>query len=63
MGVTDPNRALEQRLRELAIINELINTLTSTLELSEILRIVLDRIKILTHAEALSLLLYDGQRD
>jgi len=63
MSATESERALAQRLRELATINELIKTLTSTLELSEILRIVLDRIKMLTHAEALSLLLYDGQRD
>ncbi len=63
MSAAEPDRELAQRLRELATINELIKTLTSTLELSEILRIVLDRIKILTHAEALSLLLYDGQRD
>lgn len=63
MSATESERTLAQRLRELATINELIKTLTSTLELSEILRIVLDRIKLLTHAEALSLLLYDGQRD
>ncbi len=63
MGTTETDRTLEQRLRELATINDLIKTLTSTLELSEILRTVLDRIKVLTHAEALSLLLYDSQRD
>jgi diguanylate cyclase (GGDEF)-like protein len=63
MGAAESDRILEQRVRELVTINELIKTLTSTLELSEILRIVLDRIKVLTHAEALSLLLYDGQRD
>ena len=63
MSTVDSDHALAQRLRELTTINELIKTLTSTLELSEILRIVLDRIKVLTHAEALSLLLYDGQRD
>ncbi|MBI3786485.1 MAG: sensor domain-containing diguanylate cyclase [Deltaproteobacteria bacterium] len=57
------DRELEQRLRELSVTNELIKTLTSNLELSEILRIVLDRIKILTQAEALSLLLYDGERN
>jgi diguanylate cyclase (GGDEF)-like protein len=56
-------RPIEQRVRELTLINELIRTLTSTLELPEILRIVLDRIKTLTNAEALSLLLYDGERD
>jgi diguanylate cyclase (GGDEF)-like protein len=60
---TPPERSLEQRLRELTVTNELIKTLTSTLELPEVLRMVLDRIKVLTHAEALSLLLYDGERD
>ena len=42
---------------------ELTRTLTSTLELPEILRIVLDRMKSLTQAEALSLMLYDPERD
>jgi diguanylate cyclase (GGDEF)-like protein len=59
----DSERSPDQRVRELTLINELIKTLTSTLELPEILRIVLDRIKTLTNAEALSLLLYDGERD
>jgi GAF domain-containing protein len=45
------------------LVNELVGTLTSTLDLSDILRLVLDRIKLLTHAEALSLLLYDEERD
>ena len=58
-----PERSLEQELRELRAINELIRTLTSTLELEEILRIVLDRLKSLTQAEALSLMLYDPERD
>lgn len=62
-GAREPERSLEQRLRELTMVNELIRTLTSTLDLSGILRIVLDRIKILTHAEALSLLLYDEEHD
>ncbi|HUE39708.1 MAG TPA: sensor domain-containing diguanylate cyclase [Candidatus Binatia bacterium] len=56
-------RSLEQELRELRSINELIRTLTSTLELGQILRIVLDRLKRLTQAEALSLMLHDAQRD
>src|SRR5262249_42459482 len=63
MNDADSERSLEQRLRELGTVNELIKTLTSTLELPEVLRIVLDRIKLLTQAEALSLLLYDGERD
>jgi diguanylate cyclase (GGDEF)-like protein len=56
-------RPVEQQLRELRTVNELIRTLTSTLELPEILRIVLDRLKTLTQAEALSLMLYDADRD
>jgi len=63
MNTVDSERPLEQRIRELTLINEVVKTLTSTLELPEILRIVLDRIKTLTNAEALSLLLYDGDRD
>lgn len=58
-----PERSLEQRLRELTIINDLVKTLTSTLQLTDVLRAVLDKIKTLTSAEALSLLLYDGERD
>jgi diguanylate cyclase (GGDEF)-like protein len=63
MSRPNSNRSLEQRLSELTAINELIKTLTSTLELPEVLGAVLGRIKTLTHAEALSLLLYDGDRD
>jgi len=58
-----PERNPEQELRELRTINELTRTLTSTLELPEILRIVLGRLKSLTQAEALSLMLYDPERD
>jgi diguanylate cyclase (GGDEF)-like protein len=54
---------MEQELRELRAIVELTRTLTSTLELPEILRIVLDRLKNLTQAEALSLMLHDPERD
>ena len=63
MTAGDPERSLEQELRELRTINQLIGTLTSTLELPEILRIVLGRLKSLTQAEALSLMLYDAERD
>lgn len=56
-------RDLEQRLRELSIINDLVKTLTSTLQLTDVLRIVLDKIKTLAQAEALSLLLYDSERE
>src|ERR1700752_2659511 len=62
-GMREPERSLEQRVRELTLVNQLVGTLTSTLDLGDILRIVLDRIKLLTHAEALSLLLYDEERD
>jgi diguanylate cyclase (GGDEF)-like protein len=54
---------MEQELNELRSVNDLIRTLTSTLELPEILRIVLDRLKRLTQAEALSLMLYDADRE
>ena len=63
MDTSATQRSLEQQLQELTVINELIKTLVSTLEFPEVLRIVLERIKTLTHAEALSLLLYDGERD
>jgi len=63
MTAEDAERSLEQEVRELRSVNELIRTLASTFELHEILRIVLDRLKALTHAEALSLLLYDPERD
>jgi len=56
-------RTFEQELLELRTVNELIRTLISTLELPEILRIVLDRLKSLTQAEGLSLMLYDPERD
>lgn len=59
----DSVRRLERRVQELATVNELIKTITSSLELPDILRTVLDRIKTLTRAEALSLLLYDAERD
>ena len=58
-----PKRTTAQELRELRAVIELIRTLTSTLELPEILRIVLARLKSLTQAEALSLMLYDPERD
>jgi diguanylate cyclase (GGDEF)-like protein len=62
-GSAAPPRTVEQELRELRTVIELTRTLTSTLELPEILRIVLDRLKSLTQAEALSLMLYDPERD
>jgi diguanylate cyclase (GGDEF)-like protein len=55
--------ALARQLAELAAIHASLRALTSTLDLPEILRAVLQRIKTFTSAEALSLLLYDHQRD
>ncbi len=50
-------------LRELAAVSESIKAITSSLELPEVLRLVLGRIKTLTEAEALSLLLHDPVHD
>ena len=47
---------------ELAAVSESIRAVTSSLELAEVLRLVLGRIKTLTEAEALSLLLHDAAR-
>jgi diguanylate cyclase (GGDEF)-like protein len=58
-----PTRTSAEELLETRTVIELIRTLTSTLELPEILRIVLGRLKSLTQAEALSLMLYDADRD
>jgi diguanylate cyclase (GGDEF)-like protein len=69
-GASDPkhpeptaSRSPAEELLESRAVIELIQTLTSTLELPEILRIVLGRLKSLTQAEALSLMLYDAERD
>src|SRR5512144_1059327 len=48
---------------ELDVINEMTKAVTSTLDLAEILRIALTRIKTLASAEAISLLRYDAARD
>jgi diguanylate cyclase (GGDEF)-like protein len=58
-----PASDLERRLAELTALNDTLRALASTLELPEILRIVLDHIKRLTSAEGLSLLLYDADRN
>jgi diguanylate cyclase (GGDEF)-like protein len=63
MPTPEADPRLTQRLAELRALSELVKALTSTLELPRVLRIVLERIKTLTRAEALSLLLYDGERD
>src|SRR5262250_2167574 len=54
---------LERRLREATALNDTLKALTSTLDLAEILRVVIERTKQVTSAEALSLLLYDRERD
>ena len=54
-----PNRALD----ELAAIHRSLRALISSLDLGDTLRAVLDSIKAVTTAEALSLLLYDAERD
>jgi nitrate/nitrite-specific signal transduction histidine kinase len=63
MSPASPDRPLARQLEELAAIHESLRALTSTLELPEILRTVLERIKAFTAAEGLSLLLYDAERD
>ncbi len=57
-----PASDLEHRLSELAALNATLRALTSTFELPEILRIVLEHIKRVTSAEGLSLLLHDEDR-
>src|SRR5262245_11730547 len=54
---------LEDQLAELRAIHRSLRAVTSTLELPEILRAVLESIKEFTAAEALSLLLHDRDRD
>jgi diguanylate cyclase (GGDEF)-like protein len=54
---------LGRQLRELVALHEGLRALTSTLDLPEILRTVLARIRALAAAQALSLLLYDRERD
>jgi diguanylate cyclase (GGDEF)-like protein len=55
--------SVEDDLAELTAIHRSLRALTSTLELPEILRSVLDSIKDFTAAEGLSLLLHDSERD
>ncbi len=58
-----PESELDRRLSELSAIHESLRALTATLDLPEVLRTVLARIKTVTRAEALSLMLYDAERD
>jgi len=48
---------------ELDVINEVTKAVTSTLDLAEVIRTTLARIKTLVSAEAISLLRYDAERD
>src|SRR4029450_2733674 len=57
------NGALSRKLHELEALYESLGALTSTLDLGEILRTVLARIRALTAPQALSLLLYDRPHD
>ena len=50
-------------LRELAVLYESLRALTSTLDLGEVLRTLLARTRVVTSSQALSLLLYDPQRE
>ena len=63
MSACQPAPGLERQFREITALNATLRALTSTLDLPEILRIVLEHIKRVTYAEALSLLLYDRERD
>src|SRR5439155_883404 len=63
MPAPPPDQPLERQLHDLATVHQSLRALTSTLELPEILRAVLDGIKTFTAAEGLSLLLYDRERD
>jgi diguanylate cyclase (GGDEF)-like protein len=59
--VDDPT--LGHQLRELEALHDSLRVLTSTLDLGEILRTVLERMRALVAPQALSLLLFDRQRD
>src|SRR4029453_17507002 len=54
---------LGRQLRELEALHESLRALTSTLDLGEILRMVLARMRTLVAPQALSLLLFDRQHD
>jgi diguanylate cyclase (GGDEF)-like protein len=58
-----PDDMRAPQLEELAALHESLRALTSTLDLGEVLRTLLARIRALTASQALSLLLYDPQRD
>lgn len=62
MSAPAADDVLARQLRELAAVNDTLRALVSTLDLRVVLRAVLDRIKALTAAEGLSLLLWDADR-
>src|SRR5262249_58773174 len=55
--------ALADRLRELEKLHASLHAMTATLDLGELVRTVLETIKSVTTPEALSLLLFDPERD
>jgi GGDEF domain-containing protein len=64
MHLMSPNDdARGSSLEELAVLHESLRALTSTRDLGEVLRTALARVRALTASQALSLLLYDAQRD
>jgi diguanylate cyclase (GGDEF)-like protein len=62
MAITSPGDDAAA-LQELAVLHESLRALTSSLDLAEVLRALLARARSLTASQALSLLLYDPQRD
>src|SRR5437773_10644135 len=62
MSVAPAATVLERQLREVTALNATLQALTSTLDLPEILRIVLEHTKHVPSAEGLAFLLYDRQR-
>src|SRR3989442_6393808 len=63
MSAAPAATVLERQLREVTALNATLQALTATLDLPEILRIVLEHTKQVASAEGLSLLLYDRERD
>ena len=63
MSTAGSGSELERQLREVTALHGTLRALTSTLDIAEILRSVLEHIKQVTSAEGLSLLLYDEERD
>jgi diguanylate cyclase (GGDEF)-like protein len=63
MSAASPATDIERQLREVTALNATLRALTSSLDLAETLRTVLEHIKHVTAAEGLSLLLYDRERD